>query len=101
MLTNNPKPSNEEYYSNLKFQENRIKTEIVTVLSLISGSRSIRINNHNNNPKPSNEEYYSNLKFRVNWIKTVTMTVLLFFGKYGGPDVISYVDEPKRTQLNI
>ena len=33
MLTNNPKPSNEWYYSDLKIQENRIKTEAVTVPS--------------------------------------------------------------------
>ena len=32
-LTNNPKPSNEFYYLNLKFQENWIKTEAVTMLS--------------------------------------------------------------------
>ena len=32
-LTNNPKPSNEYYYSNLKFQVNRIKTVTVIVPS--------------------------------------------------------------------
>ena len=42
MLTDNPKPSYEQYYSNLKFQVNRIKTVTVTVPSFFRNSWQVK-----------------------------------------------------------